>query len=47
MVGNLVLMRLLVQGVHMPVLAANGIAILCCSMVNFWLGDGWAFAART
>lgn len=47
MAGNLLLMRLLVQEAHLPVLAANGIAILCCSIVNFWLGDGWAFAART
>jgi len=47
MVGDLALMRLLVQGAHVPVLAANGIAILCCSIVNFCLGDGWAFAARS
>lgn len=47
MLGNLLLMRLLVQEAHMPVLAANGIAILCCSIVNFCLGDGWAFAVRT
>ena len=29
----------------MPVLAANGIAILCCSLVNFCLGNEWVFAA--
>jgi putative flippase GtrA len=46
MLGNLALMRLLVQQAHMPVLVANAIAILCCSIANFWLGDGWAFAAR-
>ena len=46
MVGNLALMRLLVDGAHLPVLAANGIAILCCSIVNFCLGNSWAFAAR-
>lgn len=45
MVGNLALMRVLVGGAHMPVLAANGIAILCCSIVNFCLGDSWTFAA--
>ena len=45
-VGNLVLMRLLVQGARMPLLIANSIAILCCSVVNFCLGDNWAFAAR-
>jgi hypothetical protein len=25
-------------------LVSNGIAILCCSLVNFYLGDQWAFA---
>jgi putative flippase GtrA len=44
MVGNLVLMRLLVHGAHLPVLIANGIAILCCSVANFYLGNSWAFA---
>ena len=44
MLGNLALMRLLVDGARMPVLAANGVAILCCSLVNFFLGDGWVFA---
>jgi putative flippase GtrA len=46
MAGNLVLMRLLVEGTQMPVLAANGLAILGCSVVNFFLGDGWVFRAR-
>ena len=46
LVGNLVLMRVLVQGARMPLLIANCIAILCCSVVNFCLGDNWAFAAR-
>jgi putative flippase GtrA len=46
MVGNLVLMRLLVEGARMPVLAANGLAIVACSVANFLLGDGWVFAAK-
>jgi putative flippase GtrA len=46
MVGNLVLMRVLVHDARMPVLAANSIAILCCSIVNFCLSDNWAFAER-
>jgi putative flippase GtrA len=46
MVGNLVLMRILVQGAHLHLLAANCVAILCCSIVNFSLGDHWAFPAR-
>jgi archaetidylinositol phosphate synthase len=35
MLGNLALMRILVHEARMPVLAANAIAILCCSIVNF------------
>ncbi len=44
LIGNLALMRLLVGAVHLPLLAANAIAILACSVVNFTLGDQWAFA---
>ena len=44
LVGNLTLMKLLVGGAHLPVLVANAIAILVCSVVNFSLGDQWAFA---
>lgn len=46
MCGNLALMRLLVQQFHLPVLAANFIAILCCSAANFCVGNSWAFAGR-
>jgi len=46
MLGNLALMRLLVRGTHLPLLAANFIAILCCSLANFCLGNRWAFAAQ-
>lgn len=45
-VGNLALMRLLVGEAHLPLLVANMIAIVCCSMVNFGLSHTWAFAAR-
>jgi len=44
LVGNLALMRMLVGHVHLQVLAANLIAIVCCSIVNFVLSDLWAFA---
>lgn len=47
MLGNLALMRILVHEAHLPVLLANTIAILCCSLVNFCLGDNWVFAPRT
>jgi putative flippase GtrA len=46
LLGNLALMRILVQEARMPLLAANSIAILCCSVVNFCLGDSWAFAKK-
>ncbi len=45
LLGNLALMRILVEQLRMPVVAANLIAILCCSVVNFCLVDHWAFAA--
>jgi putative flippase GtrA len=47
MLGNLALMRILVQRVHLPLLVSNSIAILCCSILNFCLGDRWSFAPRT
>jgi putative flippase GtrA len=46
MLGNLVLMRILIYQAHIPLLVANGIAILSCSVVNFCLGHNWAFAER-
>ena len=46
MAGNLFLMRLLVAEAHLPVLASNGIAILCCSMINFCLSESWTFGIR-
>jgi putative flippase GtrA len=46
MLGNLALMRILVHEAHVPMLVADSFAILCCSIVNFCLGDQWAFSAR-
>jgi len=46
LVGNLALVRLLVHTAHLPVLVANIIAILCCSIVNFALSHTWAFATN-
>ena len=43
LVGNLALMPVLVEGMRIPVVGANAISILCCSIVNFFLGDQWAF----
>ncbi len=47
LVGNLGLMRVLAGEAHLPVLAANAIAIVCCSAVNFCLANGWAFAGSS
>lgn len=47
LIGNLALMPMLVESAHLPLLAANGVAILCCSIVNFCLGDLWAFAMKS
>lgn len=44
LVGNLMLMRLLVQHSYVPVIPANCAAILLCSVVNFAFGDRWVFA---
>jgi putative flippase GtrA len=44
--GNLILMRILIDATHLPLLAANTTAILCCSLANFSLGNIWAFAAQ-
>jgi putative flippase GtrA len=46
LLGNLLLMRVLVQDARLPILPANTIAILCCSILNFYIGDRWAFAQR-
>jgi putative flippase GtrA len=45
MLGNLALMQLLVREARLPLLLANSIAIACCSIANFFLGNQWAFAA--
>jgi putative flippase GtrA len=46
MLGNLGLMRILIDYSHLPLLVSNTIAILCCSIVNFCLGNNWAFAEK-
>jgi putative flippase GtrA len=42
-VGNVALMRVMVGEGHMNYLAANGIAIVLCSVANFVVSDAWAF----
>jgi len=43
LIGNIFLMRLLVGQFHLPILVANGIAILACSIANFMVGDRFVF----
>jgi len=43
MLGNLVLMRLLVDEARLPLLVSNVAAIVSCSLANFYLGNNWAF----
>jgi putative flippase GtrA len=47
MPGNLALMWLLVHEARLPLLVSNVVAILCCSMANFCLGNKWAFAGAS
>ncbi len=44
-IGNVLLMRWLTGGMRVPALAANVVAILACSLVNFVLGDRFVFGA--
>ena len=41
--GNLGIMRVMVGWGHWNYLAANGIAIVVCSVLNFVVSDGWVF----
>jgi putative flippase GtrA len=47
MLASVALMWLLVREGRLPVVAANAIAIVCCSAANYYIGNHWAFAART
>lgn len=42
-IGNLVLMKAMVGFGHVNYLAANGIAIVLCSVMNFLVSDQWVF----
>lgn len=44
--GNLLLMRLLVGGMHIPVFFANLLSIAGCSVANFLVSDRWVFHTR-
>jgi putative flippase GtrA len=42
--GNLALMKIMVGIGHLNYLAANAVAIVVCSLLNFWLSDAYVFA---
>ena len=42
--GNLLIVHRLRSHTRLPLLAANTIAVLCCAVANFYLGNVWAFA---
>jgi putative flippase GtrA len=42
-IGNLALMKLMVDFGHMNYLIANGIAIVLCSLANFLVSEQWVF----
>ena len=46
LLGNLTLTHLLVTKVHLPVVPANALAILACSLVNYTLGNHWVFVQQ-
>ncbi len=46
LLGNLMVMRLLVDGLGAALLPANLAAIGCCSLFNFWAADQWVFRRR-
>lgn len=46
LVSNLALMHLFVRQFHVSVVAANFAAIVCCSLLNFWMGHCWTFATK-
>ena len=41
--GNLLFMRLLVQGLHLPLLPANLVSIAACSLLNFAASEELVF----
>jgi len=44
--GNLIVMAVLVGGLQVPVLAANLVAIVLCSLLNLVISDVWVFRSR-
>ncbi|MFZ0197938.1 MAG: GtrA family protein [Candidatus Sulfotelmatobacter sp.] len=47
LLGNLALMKIMVAFWHINYLAANGIAITLCSLMNFLVSDSYVFEDRS
>jgi putative flippase GtrA len=45
--GNLILMRMLVSGLHVRILIASVLSIACCSTANFLLSEMYVFRERS
>jgi len=43
LLGNVVLMKVLVEAAHLPYLIANGVSIACCAVATFVLSDSVVF----
>lgn len=46
LVGNVVLMAVLAGRLRLPMLLANILSIVTCSITNFFLADRWVFGRR-
>src|SRR3954468_14298690 len=44
LIGNLLLMNFFVGHLHLPLLIANLISVIICSLINFVLGDRFVFS---
>ena len=44
--GNLLMMKLMVDLVHVNYLVANGVAIMVCSLLNFLVSEEWVFESE-
>jgi putative flippase GtrA len=46
LIGNFALMRVFVRSFHSPILIANGLAIACCGLANFFVAQQWVFGPQ-
>lgn len=46
LIGNLLLMKLFVETAHLPIILANLLAIICCSIFNFLISNFLIFCKQ-